>query len=249
MWNLTGQLTDTYTISSTLVNEFRLADNHGRVHNWGPDFNAGFPQKIGLKNAVVDAFPNINIGGVVSPSGLGTAPSNALYQNSLVASDTLSWIKGKHAIKLGGEFDKWNVNQAPFLFVQLGTFAFSGIFTRNRTDPSSVGLGYADFLLGLPQTWSVQTGPMTGGRVYNLQLFAQDSYKVRPNLTLNYGIRYQYQSGWTEKHNQIAQFDPTITNPATNTLGAVWFGGANGRTQVQKTHPAVFVPRVGLWSP
>jgi len=248
--NLTGQITETYSISSTLVNEFRLADNHGRVHNWGPDYKAGFPQKLGLKNAVVDAFPNINIGGVVSPSGLGTAPSNALYQNNFVAADTLNWIKGKHAIKLGGEFDKWNVNQAPFLFVQSGTFTFSGIFTRNPSDPSSVGLGYADFLLGLPQTWSVQTGPLTGGRVHNVQLFAQDSYKVRPNLTLNYGIRYLYQAGWTEEHNHIAQFDPTILNPVTNTLGAVWFGGANGRTAVQKSHPAVFLPRVGLsWSP
>ena len=222
----------------------------GAVYNWGPDFQKGYPGKLGLNNAVSDAFPNISVSGAVSPSGLGTAPSNGLWQNNFTLTDTIDWIKGKHAIKMGGEFDKWQVNQDPFDFVDAGNFSFNGIFTRNPADATSTGLGYADLLLGLPNSWNVLSGPITGGRVWNLQLFIQDSYKIKPNLTLNLGLRYLNQEGWTEEHNHIAQFDPNLTNAATGTAGAVWFGGADGRTSVQAPQHAVFVPRVGVaWSP
>ena len=80
---------------------------------------------------------------------------------------------------MGGEFDKWQVNQDPFDFVDAGNFSFNGIFTRNPADPTSTGLGYADLLLGLPNSWNVLSGPITGGRVWNLQLFIQDSYKIQ----------------------------------------------------------------------
>jgi len=248
----TMQLTHTYTITPSLINEFRIAYNRGAVYNWGPDFQHGYPAKLGLNNAVVDAFPNISVSGVVSPSGIGTAPANGLWQNNGALTDTVDWIKGKHAIKMGGEFDRWQVNQDPFDFVDSGNFSFDGEFTDgpNPTNPTSAGLGYADLLLGLPNTWNVLSGPETGGRTWNTQLFIQDSYKVRPNLTLNYGVRYLSQQGWTEEHNHIAQFDPTLTNAATGTLGAVWFGGADGRTMVQASKHAVFVPRLGFaWSP
>lgn len=252
----TMQLTHTYTITPALINEFRIAYNRGAVYNWGPDFQHGYPAKLGLKNAVVDAFPNISISGVVSPSSIGTAPSNGLWQNNGALTDTVDWIKGKHAVKMGGEFDKWQVNQDPFDFVDAGNFSFDGEFTSGpnpqalSTAGSSVGLGYADFLLGLPNTWNILSGPETGGRTWNAQLFIQDSYKIRPNLTLNFGIRYLSQEGWTEEHDHIAQFDPTLTNAATGTLGAVWFGGEDGRRMVQASKHAVFTPRVGFaWSP
>lgn len=251
-WAPTLQLTHTYNMTPTLINEFRIAFNRGAVYNWGPDFMKGYPAKLGLNNAVSDAFPNISIGGAVSPSSLGTAPSNGLWQNNFTLTDTVDWIKGKHAIKMGGEFDKWQVNQDPFDFVDAGNFTFNGIFTRdpNTNDTNQTGLGYADFLLGLPQQWGVQSGPETGARVWNAQLFIQDSYKVKPNLTINVGLRYLNQQGWTEEHDHVAQFDPTLTNVATNTLGAVWFGGADGRRQLQASHHDVFAPRVGFaWSP
>ena len=92
----------------------------------------------------------------------------------------------------------------------------------NPQNPTSVGLGYADLLLGLPNSWNILSGPITGGRGMNGQLFIQDSFKLRSNLTLNYGVRYLYQSGWTEEPDHVAQFDPTLINAATGTLGAVW---------------------------
>ncbi len=91
-----------------------------------------------------------------------------------------------------------------------------------------------------------------------MQLFVQDDIKVRPNLTLNAGLRWE---GWTsisEKNGNELLFDPTVVNPGTNplgvanTLGAMWYGmtKANGRTQEQAPIWDLFLPRVGLsWEP
>jgi TonB dependent receptor len=80
----------------------------------------------------------------------------------------------------------------------------------------------------------------------------QDDFKVTPNLTLNLGLRYQIQSGWGEVKGNMRTFDPTVTNPATGTLGAMWYGSthANGRTTLQAPVYNTFLPRVGFaWSP
>jgi outer membrane receptor protein involved in Fe transport len=105
-------------------------------------------------------------------------------------------------------------------------------------------------LLGLPDSWSNSYTPEYGARDWNFQAFAQDDFKITPKLTLNLGLRWEVQSGWTEVHNHLGSFDPTLTNPETNTPGAIWFAGQDGRTALQETKPAVFAPRVGFaWSP
>ena len=67
----TMQLTDTLTLTPLLINEFRIAYNRGAVYNWGPDFRKGYPAKLGLNNAVVDAFPNISVAGPFRPPASG----------------------------------------------------------------------------------------------------------------------------------------------------------------------------------
>lgn len=243
-----GQITNVWTISPVLINEFRSS----AIRTYGawksPNMGRGFPENIGLKNVPADVFPNINVGGTV-PTSIGGGLSAVIAFTSYVQSNTLTWIKGKHSLKFGGEFDKWQQNLAWDDF-RSGDFNFSGVFTRNPADPASAGLGYADFLLGLPQSWSVNMSPMTGARSWNVQLFAQNDYKVKPNLTLNLGVRYQLQHGWTEVANRIASFDPSLINPVTGTRGALWFAGTAGRHALQKTVPDFFAPRIGFaWSP
>jgi len=86
--------------------------------------------------------------------------------------------------------------------------------------------------------------------VWNLQFFAQDDYKVTPKLTLNVGLRYEIQTGWTEVHNRLSNFDPTIINPATGTPGGLWFAGQNGHNALENTIPDVLSPRLGFaWAP
>jgi hypothetical protein len=80
------------------------------------------------------------------------------------------------------------------------------------------------------------------------QLFIQDDWKVRPNLTLNLGLRYQINHGWNEIHNNESSFDPTVNNPATNTPGAYWFATthANGRSSMMANTYNTWQPRVGF---
>jgi hypothetical protein len=79
-------------------------------------------------------------------------------------------------------------------------------------------------------------------------MFIQDDFKVLPNLTLNLGLRYQIQQGWSDAKKNQRTFDPTIVNPATGTLGALWYpaNADNGRTSLQATVWNTFLPRVGF---
>jgi hypothetical protein len=165
-------------------------------------------------------------------------------------ADVLTWIKGKHLLKFGEEYNKWQMDGGGWPGVDAGDLSFSGIFTRNPASTSSAGIGYADFLIGLPQTWSDSMPPEDGGRSWNTQLFVQDDYKIKPTLTLNVGVRYQIWAGWGEAFNRVYSFDPKLSNPGTNSLGAVWYGGQNGRTALEKTLWDVFSPRLGFaWAP
>jgi outer membrane receptor protein involved in Fe transport len=247
---ITGQISDVWTISPTTVNEFRasLIRESGA---WIPaDANKGYATALGLPNLPFDNFPNISISGTAAPSLLGESFYHAtLGFNSFMESDAITLVRGRHILKFGGEFNKLQQNQA-WGDRNPGSFSFSGLFTENPQNPSATGLGYADFLLGLPNSWSNSYTPEYGGRDWNFQAFAQDDFKISPRLTLNLGVRWEVQSGWTEVHNHLGSFDPNLTNPATNTPGAIWFAGQNGRTALQETKPAVFAPRVGFaWTP
>jgi hypothetical protein len=242
------QLTDVWTISPTLVNEARISFLRVFGKWTAPNFGAGYPEKIGLNNAQANAFPNITVGGAY-PTFIGGGLHALLAFQSFVPSDSFTLIHGKHILKIGGEFNKWGNNLA-WADVRAGDFSFTGAFTRNPSDSTSVGIGYADFLFGLPQSWGVGFAPETGGRIWNLQTYVQDDYKLKHNLTLNIGVRYMVQPGWTEAWNRIGDFDPNLENPASGNLGALWFAPQGGRTAEEKTIPDLFAPRIGFaWSP
>ena len=242
------QITDTWTPSPTTINELRYAFLRF-IGVWtGGDFGKGYPTQIGIPNSTSDVFPNISISGTIS-TGLNSGLDAKFSENTFVPSDVLTLVRGKNILKFGGEFDKYqaNINFGGF---SDGNFSFNGIATRNPGDPASSGIGYADFLLGDVANWSVAITPETGSRLSSIQMFAQDDYKLMPNLTLNLGLRYQIQPGWTEANNKLGDFDPTLMNPATQTLGALWFAPNNGRKAAEATQYALFQPRVGFaWVP
>jgi len=85
-------------------------------------------------------------------------------------------------------------------------------------------------------------------------MFAQDDWKIRPNLTINLGLRYQIMEGWSDGKQNQRTFDPTVTNSATGTLGAMWnaVNKDHGRSQLQNNVYDTFLPRVGFayqWRP
>ncbi len=95
------------------------------------------------------------------------------------------------------------------------------------TATSIGGSPYADFLLGYVNNWSASVSPTYYGRLKNPAVFVQDDWKFSPKLTLNLGLRWEGRTGWTEPSKNERSFDSTITNPATNTPGAMWYGATH----------------------
>jgi outer membrane receptor protein involved in Fe transport len=122
---------------------------------------------------------------------------------------------GRHAVKAG--FD--------YLFVYFnefrptwpaGNFSFSRGFTQGP-DPSissgNAGWGFASFLLGLPCGGQITKDPPIAASQKNFDGYIDDAYKLTGNLTLNLGLRYDILTGWTDRHNQFAWFDPKKPDP------------------------------------
>jgi len=259
--NNNAQVTDVWNINATTINEARLG------YTWQGNFFAdlslgkGYPTQLGWQFAKADTIPAIQFINTY-PYAWIQPSSNAVYKEHVFdPSDVVTMIRGKHILHFGGEMLIYRDNSTAWGNTNAGTMQFSGAYTQQWTvnpntgiaapDPTT-GLEYADLLLGLATNWSAQVSPEYGGRLKSPQLFFQDDWKIRPNLTLNLGLRYQINHGWNEIHGNEATFDPRVMNTATNSLGAYWYGSthANGRTSLQANVFNTFLPRVGFaWAP
>ncbi len=241
-----AQITDVHSFSSNFVNEVRFGYTNQLNFFVGQSFGGGYPQKIGLQYAKVDGFPSINFGN----GTLGLGPGiNAIYKEHVFdPSDVVTLIRGRHVLHFGGEFLINEDNSTAWGNLNPGSFGFTGDYTKGSLGDKNSGFQYADFLLGTTHDWSAQVQPEYAGRQKTPQVFLQDDYKIRPNLTLNLGVRYQVQLGWKDAKNDQATFDPTILNSATNTPGAIWFAAnkTNGRTALQQNKYNIVLPRVGF---
>jgi hypothetical protein len=200
-------LGDAKTLSTTSVNELHLSflrafndlgkpqgglgvslASQGFVTPLGkPTIVALAPQNEGVENIVFNNF------------SLGTN-SNELKQanNTVQVLDNFSKVIGGHTIKVGGEFHYDQVNVNPIAQFN-GNFLFTG---------SETGSDFADFLLGIPSQYNQsQLNPFYGRNKY-AGIFAQNSWHARPNLTLNYGLRWDRIEPWYEKYNQISTTEP-----------------------------------------
>jgi len=250
-YNETGQVTDTWTISPTMVNEARIGGVREVDKYIPPTYNKGYPTTIGLEptygtDAPANIFPGVSVssGGDIGGIGINGGVHASLADGALAESDVFTLIKGKHTIKIGGEFDKSYQNYTSWGDISSGNFAFDGV---------SSGVPYADFLLGEVYGWYVYDYVETGARMWNMGAFAQDDYKVTPHLTLNVGFRYQHQGGWGEVQNRWGTFSPNVVNTGqyvpAGTMGAMLYGGQDGRNTIQDGANE-WVPRIGLaWSP
>ena len=180
-------------------------------------------------------------------SNVSDQPGSGDVNHQRMIADSLSWTRGKHSIKAGFEFARVDVvnrqNSAPYR----GSFSFDGRYTGNS---------FADFLLGDLSTTSRSTSNFILDDVnYRMAAYIQDDWRIHPRLTLNIGLRYDFQSAW-QKNNELALWD-RATNKlivASGTPNAAWNGVVPIDTTVKdvtgsnymnlgKTN---FAPRVGL---
>jgi outer membrane receptor protein involved in Fe transport len=263
--NLTGQLSDLYTISPTIVNEFRVSASRELDKYVPPSFGKNDPTTIGLEpaygtNAPANVFPKITIdqgagvGCVAEGAGCGENGNidATLGEGIYTASDVLTLIRGKHTIKVGGEYDRFYQNYTNWGDITSGNFEFNGSVT---------GIPYADFLAGDVYGWFVYEYDPTSAHMWNSSLFGSDDIKLSSHLTLNLGLRWQMQSGWGVKHNLFGTYDPFLPNSADGGAynGGILFGGqsdpkflgsSGNMTTIQNANRKEFAPRIGIaWSP
>ncbi len=199
----------------------------------------GAPQQAGVELMYFNSF------------AVGTNPfSLAQVNDTYDLGDSLTKTIGNHTIKTGGRYIWFKVKQAPNL-VANGTFSFFG------SGSQSTGNGYADFLLGLPDFYSQQSSPRFYESAADGDLFVQDSFRIRPNLTLNYGLRWDYVTPWAEKYHQITTFvlgaeSQTFPGAPPGYLvpGDILPDGHKIPAGIAPTPLDNFSPRFGLaWSP
>jgi hypothetical protein len=242
-----AQVTLTSEISPTLVNSLRMS--YTKQGNWFVPQTIGFDAagKLGLQYAKANVFPVVNVsGGCCVQLTPGT---NAIYIEGLYdPSDVLTLVRGKHILHFGVEVLMGDGDTTPWGNINSGTFGFTGAYTSNG-GATNTGTGLADFLLGDVENWGATNQKTSYARLKSPQLFVQDDVKVRPNLTLNLGLRYVATTGFSEIHNSLGGFDPDLVNPTDGSLGYMWFAGQDNRTTLQKPSYAIFLPRVGFaWS-
>ncbi len=203
-------LRDTKTIGSTMVNEAHIS--YTRLSNLlgvpkggvgvsladqgissGPQgIQQGFPQYAGVETLYFNSFT------------VGTNPFFLdQVNNNYQAGDNFSKVSGKHTLKVGGQYIGYKVLQLPDL-VANGTYSFFGTGTQ------STGNGYADFLLGIPDYYSQQSSPPFHESAADGGLFAEDSWRIKSNLTLNFGLRWDYVTPWSELNRQITTMIPGV---------------------------------------
>ncbi len=263
--NLTGQLTYIYTITPTVLNEFRLGANRELDKYKPPSLDKNDPTSLGLEpaygtNSPANVFPKITIdsgagvGCVALGSGCGENGNidAALGQGVYNVSDVITLIRGRHTIKVGGEYDKDYQDYTSWGDISSGNFEFNGGVT---------GIPYADFLAGDVYGWYVYDSDATSAHMWNSAVFASDDFKVTSHLTLNLGLRWQMQSGWGVNHNLFGNYDPYLPNSADGGAykGAILFGGqsdtqyggsTSNMSTIQNGDYKEFAPRVGVaWAP
>src|ERR1700682_2450326 len=199
-------VSNTKMFGSTLVNEARWSatrlNNNLRVPKGGVGTTLASQGITAGGQGIIQGAPNY--AGVetlyFNSFTTGTEPFFVVQlNNTFQVSDTVSKVVGKHTIKAGFQYTCYKIKQNPDL-VANETFSFFG------SGNQSTGNGFADFLLGLPDFYSQQSSPAFYESSANGGLFAEDSWRVRPNVTINYGRPRDYLTPWAEKYHQTTTF-------------------------------------------
>jgi hypothetical protein len=243
-----GSMSNTKTFGPTSVNEFRLSffrtattttkpgggfaklADLGFVTGIGtlginPSGPANFPQTVPPLY-----FNNFSIG----------LPTLTTYQpnNTWHLSDGLSKVVGSHTLKFGGEYRSLQINERNTCAPN-GDFTFAGLET---------GSDFADFLLGAPTSYNQCSQQFLDSRSHYVGAFAQDAYKIRPNLTLNLGVRWEASQPWYDTQGKIETIVPGLQSTQFPTAPRGWVvpGDPGIPKTLAQTQYNNFSPRLGI---
>ena len=225
--------------NSSFLTEIRLGYFRNNAEIAPPSSGINAEQTLGIGTSYGKAAPEFNI------SGFSQLGSNSNTQRAQVDNNYQAYLNNtrtlrNHLVRFGfalrkNEFDDLN----PTGDVN-GAFTFDGSITSAKNTSGDPVNALADFLLGDIKTASYSLAqPLIGRRNYNTDLYFEDAWKITPRLTLNLGLRWEYESPMTTANNEYSRVDPTT--------GGVLFAGQNAsRTLNLEASKLNFAPRVGF---
>ncbi|WP_321475256.1 carboxypeptidase-like regulatory domain-containing protein [uncultured Paludibaculum sp.] len=234
----------THIFRPTLVNELKVSylqrkfidDRFGAFDN--------LAARVGLTGVSAAAFPNFNLPGYASLS------SNSMSRHQTPIRDTqilesVSWLRGTHAFKFGGEFRMGSNNEIRDR-TSSGSFGITPLIT-GLPGVANTGNSLASFLLGEVNSVGIQASDPILSKAQYLSWFAQDDWRVTSNLTINYGFRWESELPRYVDNNAQNSFDTSAINPVSGTPGVVTFSGQNGvPRRAFRTDLNNFGPRLGV---
>jgi opacity protein-like surface antigen len=239
-------ISDTYTISPTMINEARLGFNRRKGTVSPSTIGQGWAKQLGIPGVSDENFPYFQLCNNQSncTGGSMIARQDALSRSSEVGEDftfqeNVTKIISKHTLKFGYETIRTRFNSL-VAATPSGTYRFGGTDFPFR---QNTGVGFAAFLLG-----SVSSAEFTNAQTtwlpqwWSHAFYAQDDFKLRRNVTLNLGLRWSYESPFNTKYGGQSQFDPTVVDPISGRLGAI----THPKNALASKDLNNFQPRLGL---
>lgn len=240
-----------YAISPTLLNHFVVGLN--RLNNFSKGQSVtgqDWPATLGITGATGQVFPVITFDNFQSsPIGIGYQDLSAgnddhNIPNSLVVSDSVSWAKGRHTLRVGFEWRSFQFSRISFAATS-PRYDFASFQTAYIPNSNISGDPFASFLLGAPHKESltfIDVQPRWSSNYY--AGYVADDFKLRPNLMLNLGLRYSVDTPRHEPQGANSVLDLNTPNElAGGTPGALIFGS---RAAGAKTYYKNFAPRIGF---
>jgi hypothetical protein len=204
-----GKMTWTYVPSGSMVNEARFGWFKDRqADDFDPMLQAGYP----IGNV------SLSVAGVGTLGGYNVLPRINPSENRFQYADSLSWVKGAHSFKFGFDIAQTE-DFSNSLTNRFGSYTYANVttFAQDYTSPTPGPSHYSTYVQAFGN-------PIVDTTITDLGFFAQDTWKITPKLTANYGLRYEY--------SVLPQ--PTVTNPNYSETGHIPSAGKN------------FAPRIGL---
>jgi hypothetical protein len=242
-----ASVTHVFSIGSSAVNEAQISFtrfvNKGGTPNGG--VGPGTLSELGFQTTGNGIIPPAGFEGVpqVSLSQLGLnfgMYNNTFHQtdDTYAVSDNYSKIAGRHSVKVGAQFRVFQLNEL-LTYSENGVFSFQGGETGND---------FADYLLGVPDSF-IQASPGTlDARSKYIGIYAEDSYKVFPNLTIDYGLRWEITRPWSDTQDRLQTFvagQQSTRFPGAPT-GLLFPGDAGIPRTLAPTRYRDFAPRIGF---